>query len=142
MFDSEQDLDCVFCSSSLEDVSHLFFSCIKSTQVWNKICEYADIEIISENCCYSHAKVWNSSLRGRCQANRVNSIWFITCWSIWRSRNECIFNNVVTEVDSIVFDIKLSSWNWLILGRKGSKQCCLYDWFKFPFDVFVICLLV
>ncbi|CAK8543942.1 unnamed protein product [Lathyrus sativus] len=82
VFDSEQDLDCVFCSSSLKDVSHLFFSCYKSTQVWNKICERADIDIISKNCCYSHAKVWNTSLRGRCQANRVNSIWFITCWNI------------------------------------------------------------
>ncbi|CAK8566661.1 unnamed protein product [Lathyrus sativus] len=102
VFDSEQDLDYVFCSSSLEDVSHLFFSCIKSTQVWN------------------------SSLSGRCQANRVYSIWFITCWSIWRSRNECIFNNVVTEVDNIVFDIKLYSWNLLILCKKGSKKCCLY----------------
>ncbi|CAK8566133.1 unnamed protein product [Lathyrus sativus] len=109
VLNSEQDLDCVVCSSSLEDVSHIFFSCYKSTQVWNKICEWADIDIISENCCYSHAKVWNTSLSGRCQANRVNSIWFITCWNIWRSRNDCIFNNVVTEVDSIVFDIKLNS---------------------------------
>ncbi|CAK8576835.1 unnamed protein product [Lathyrus sativus] len=57
VIDYSQNLDCAFCSSSYEDVSHLFFSCTKSSLVWNMICDWVDIENISEDCCNLHAKV-------------------------------------------------------------------------------------
>ncbi|CAK8536393.1 unnamed protein product [Lathyrus sativus] len=134
VIDYSQNSDCAFCSSSIEDVSHLFFSCSKSSLVWNRICEWVDIEYISEDCCSLHAKVWKSRLPGHCKEYKINSIWFISCWSLWRARNNIIFNNASIDIEDIVFDIKVFSWNWLILGRQDNKNCNLYDWFKFPFD--------
>ncbi|CAK8534104.1 unnamed protein product [Lathyrus sativus] len=134
VIDYYQNSDCAFCSSSYEDVSHLFFSCSKSSLVWNRICEWVDIENTWEDCCNLHAKVWESRFLGRCKENKINSIWFISCWSLCRARNNIIFNNASIDVEDIVSDIKVISWSWLILSRQDSNHYSLYDWFKFPFD--------
>ncbi|CAK8542939.1 unnamed protein product [Lathyrus sativus] len=134
VIDFSQNSDCVFCSSSYKDVPHLFFSCSKSSLVWNRICDWVDIENISKDCCSTHVKVWKLRLLGRCKEDKINSIWFISCWSVWRDRNNTFFRNETIDVEDIVIDIKVISWNWLILGRQESNHCSLYEWFKFPFD--------
>jgi hypothetical protein len=50
-------------------------------------------------------------------------IWHSVIWVIWISRNDRIFNNNVKEVDEMVEEIKMLSWNWSLNRLKSLFIC-------------------
>jgi hypothetical protein len=78
---------CVFCSCN-ESIQHLFFKCIVAKLVWVEIADFfgkpvgANLDSIEQ---YWLANKSNDAL---------NSIYIVVLWSIWRLRNDIIFNGV------------------------------------------------
>jgi hypothetical protein len=48
-------------------------------------------------------------------------------WSIWLSRNNCIFANGVINPDEVVEEIKRLSWRWGMTRHK-IPVCLFYEW--------------
>jgi hypothetical protein len=53
-------------------------------------------------------------------------IWHATIRGIWQSRNNMIFNDESIDVVSIVDDIKVLSWRW-VLNRLKIPTCLYYE---------------
>lgn len=54
-------------------------------------------------------------------------IWHAVVWSIWRARNERIFNNSNCGVEEILEAMKVLSWRWT-LSRLKISACLFYEW--------------
>ncbi|KAJ0547678.1 hypothetical protein HanIR_Chr08g0374861 [Helianthus annuus] len=53
-----------------------------------------------------------------------------TCWSLWRIRNNLIFNGRTTHVSRAVGDIKAISFLW-VKARAGKSELEWEEWCRF-----------
>jgi hypothetical protein len=74
---------------------------------------------------------------GRCKREKkcLALIWNSFMWSIWRCRNDIVFNNKAVVIAELVDQIKFQAWKWFI-GRAAKNPCLLYEWLWSPFDCF------
>jgi hypothetical protein len=49
----------------------------------------------------------------------LNSLVILGAWSIWRHRNDCVFNGAVPNVDSVLYLAKEEAGWWSAAGAKG-----------------------
>jgi hypothetical protein len=54
-------------------------------------------------------------------------IWHSVIWSIWKARNNHIFNNVITDPLELVEQAKILSWRWSA-DRLKITPCIYYEW--------------
>ncbi|MCH85588.1 hypothetical protein A2U01_0006436, partial [Trifolium medium] len=112
-----------------ESVSHLFFECPIFAGVWYSICNWMKISSALQNGCVAQLEQFEGLIgSGRAFTNRVSVIWFACMWSIWKARNDKVFNNKDICLDSIVESVKRCSWNWLNIKSHSIdysiSQCC------------------
>jgi hypothetical protein len=63
-------------------------------------------------------------------------IWHTVLWSIWRSRNNFIFNDIRTDPLDLVEEVKVLSWKWSTVRLKITP-CLFYEWSWDPGACFV-----
>jgi len=49
----------------------------------------------------------------------VNSLAILGAWSIWRHKNDCVFNNATPSVNSVLHLAKEEAGRWSAAGAKG-----------------------
>ncbi|GAU45428.1 hypothetical protein TSUD_182970 [Trifolium subterraneum] len=54
-------------------------------------------------------------------------IWNTAIWSIWRMRNNIIFNGITKEPWELVEEVKVLSWKWSV-DRLKIAPCLFYEW--------------
>jgi hypothetical protein len=65
----------------------------------------------------------------------LSLIWHAFIWSIWRAKNNRIFNDGVIDLEEIFDSIKRISWQWFIEWMtKGS--CLFSEWRWNPGECF------
>jgi hypothetical protein len=79
-----EDMTCLFCKEN-EFVHHLFFNCCVAKVMWNEFSDMLGIEIKPD--FESVEKMW--ILRKKFKL--VNVCTFAVLWSIWKFRNDMIF---------------------------------------------------
>ncbi|KAJ0788215.1 putative RNA-directed DNA polymerase [Helianthus annuus] len=125
-----EDDFCPMCGSDLESASHIFTACIFVTKVWSMITRWCKVpELVaftvrdileSHNFC---------GLKGR-MLDAFKGIALITCWQIWKARNERIFSNIVRKEEDIVSSVIAIGFLWF-RNRSKFKDVTWSDWCKF-----------
>ncbi|XP_022030879.1 uncharacterized protein LOC110931811 [Helianthus annuus] len=103
---------CVWCDCSEETIEHILTGGCFSTGVWNAITTWCRISGI-----YAfHVKdlVDMHDYSGLVGNRRIvlHGIIIITCWTMWRARNEKLFSNKDPNVIEMVADIKTLGFLW------------------------------
>ena len=118
------NLSCVWCHSYDESIEHLLTGCAMVAGVWDKIASWCGIprpfifhvkDVISIHEHSGVAGIKKEVLYG---------IIIITCWRVWKARNEKIFNGTDTDVVRLVADIKALGFLWYKNRFKGG----IVDW--------------
>jgi hypothetical protein len=118
---------CVLCDRHVESSTHLFLHCDVSALIWRGVLNWLEFNFITPPNIFNHFKCWNGEANSKRIKKGVWLIWHATIWSIWRERNERIFNNQTKGVDEIVDDIKAVSWFWA-LSRLKIASFLFYEW--------------
>jgi hypothetical protein len=131
----QQATSCVFCDSAVESTIHLFLHCPVSSKVWYEIMRWLGVNVIVPHNLVSAFATLVSYGRGKRNTDCLALIWVSFMWSIWRFRNNVVFNNKVLIIEELVDYIKFQAWKWFV-GRVAKSPCLLYEWQWSPSDCF------
>jgi len=124
---SDSSLECVWCNNSVEDSTHLFLHCEGVSMVWCKLMEWVEFNFLIPPNLFILWECWNGAILNKKLRRGVRLIWHAAIWSIWKARNDRIFNNVDIDVEELLESIKVLSWRWC-LGRLNLPACLFYEW--------------
>jgi hypothetical protein len=109
-----EDALCPLCATTIETSGHVFLHCRFAAEVWYRLSRWLGMTtVLPPNVLSSYVMLvgYGSNKKQR----KVFSIaWLAFVWALWKSRNDCIFNNEVVIVEELVDYIQRLSW----------QQCC------------------
>ncbi|KAJ0470183.1 putative reverse transcriptase zinc-binding domain-containing protein [Helianthus annuus] len=128
------DVMCSLCDADEETAVHLFTACRFSYGVWCGIASWLHIPPIFLFDVYDMQLYINQLECPREKKELLYGIFMITCWRIWKARNEKVFKNTTRKSFEIVSDIKSLGYIWY---RSRSKRELVdwKGWQVFHFDV-------
>jgi hypothetical protein len=118
---------CVFCDRGDESATHLFIHCEWVSKVWRKVMCWLNFSFIMPPNLFIHALCWTREVGAKKLRRGAWLIWHAVVWVIWTARNNKIFNDIYTEVEELVDQIKVLSWQWS-LSRLKIVTCLFYEW--------------
>jgi hypothetical protein len=131
----EDQIYCVFCDQVAETGLHLFLHCNCTMQVWYQVMKWLGLVVIPPPNLFMSLEMLIGYAKGKRQKEGLVLIWISFMWVIWKVRNDRIFNNGEVNVEDMVDQIKVLSWQWFI-SRVAKGPCLLYEWSWSPFDCF------
>lgn len=121
---------CELCGMEDESTEHLFCSCEVTAEVWYRISRWTKsppFYMFAVKDLFDLHKGRNTDRRKR---NAVKGIVFITCWTLWKSRNSKKFDNEAIDVKRIVLEIM--SFGFLCFKNRGGNSTLSWEnWCKF-----------
>ncbi|XP_022004562.1 uncharacterized protein LOC110902140 [Helianthus annuus] len=126
-----EESPCSLCGTGDEDVMHLFTGCGFSFGVWS---------IVGQWCNFTHILAFDFSdllqihemVKGGKWAKKViRGIIMVTCWAIWKSRNDKVFRGITPKVAEVVATVKSCSFLWL-KSRSNFANIVWKDWVLNP----------
>ncbi|XP_071702134.1 uncharacterized protein [Rutidosis leptorrhynchoides] len=125
---------CSDCGFIMEDANHIFFQCPTATQVWTFVASWTDIfmprwsdGLDLRNWLASHSPNPKVALVLHC-------ICIVTLWSIWRLRNDIVFNSSLFKKCHILDHIVVTAFDWLSSRYKVAK-IDWNVWLQFPLNI-------
>ncbi|XP_058741005.1 uncharacterized protein LOC131613343 [Vicia villosa] len=118
---------CPLCAASEENTLHLFLNCPTTATVWKQVLTWLDREHSIQIDIIDHFLSFNTTFKGKYGKNKERMVWMDTTWSVWRMRNDLLFNSIEVDVGELVFNIKLVSRLWLGIDRKKFIGCTFYS---------------
>jgi len=122
---------CALCGEQEESVSHLFFDCKVASKVWNMCNNWVRILNVHYNQPYEsflHFHVLELNHKGN---DIWKGVWVVVMWSIWKHRNNVVFNNAISDAEEIFCMAQLRVWAWM--KHKSTKVSFSFsDWCMCP----------
>ncbi|KAK9000742.1 hypothetical protein V6N11_081230 [Hibiscus sabdariffa] len=116
---------CILCSREAETVSHLLCHCHVASKVWQKWCEVWNICLVMPGDLSGFLRWWNSKPTFPSLKVVWKMIFYETIWTIWRCRNEALFNAKYCNEFRSIFGVAVS-------GIFKSCKGCVQASFRMP----------
>ncbi|KAJ0535304.1 putative reverse transcriptase zinc-binding domain-containing protein [Helianthus annuus] len=123
---------CIFCEDMDETTDRLFTGCAFSNGVWQGISEWCNVPSIYafkiQDLLELHKQIPGSDIK----RNIFKGVIIVTCWRIWKARNEKLFANKICNVVEVVSDVKAYGFLWY-RNRYKSDTIDWRKWCNFEF---------
>lgn len=106
------DSRCPLCNDLNESVTHLFFSCSLTWQVWSRIFNWMGVYAVFSAEPKDHFHQF-CGLFPFVKKNGLMSIWISVIWHIWMGRNAAVFREGSFTPDDVFELSRMKSWEWL-----------------------------
>ncbi|KAJ0558571.1 hypothetical protein HanIR_Chr07g0337781 [Helianthus annuus] len=115
---------CVMCDFSLETANHLVISCNFAHWICTAVFQWLKIPMPRYSLCVfellGHIKNYNLHPR---ISKAVYLVIATICWTLWRVRNEAIFQGKRGLAPKVFSDIKAATFLW-VTTRAGFRDLC------------------
>nr|XP_043619869.1 uncharacterized protein LOC122591684 [Erigeron canadensis] len=106
---------CVFCGESTETVEHVLHSCPFTQAVWEQICLWNQI---SSFFAFGVCDLWkihqfHPHPRTKNRKKALYAVILVTVWSVWKARNDVVFNRLQPRTSTVLEEIKALSLLWI-----------------------------
>jgi hypothetical protein len=96
-------------------------------KVWDGVMTWLGFTVVIPQNLFSLWECWDGVTNNKKTRKGLRMIWHaVVLWTLWRSRNDRIFNNSFCEVEELVEDIKILSRRWF-LNRTYAPACLFYE---------------
>jgi hypothetical protein len=103
--------------------------------VWYEVCRWLGVLIVMPPDIMTLFDCFSGVIRNKKVKKGFLLVWHTVIWSLWRARNDVIFNGILKEPLEVVEEIKVISWKWSMDCLKISP-CLFYEWCWNPGDCF------
>nr|CCA65974.1 hypothetical protein [Beta vulgaris subsp. vulgaris] len=110
-----EDSSCPMCNSTPETSDHLLLHCLFAQRIWTWWLDLWSIKWVFPMSLRMAFDQWQSTNKSPFFKKIWASIFFIVVWSVWKERNDRIFNNKNTSIKDIR-DMVLLRLGWWISG--------------------------
>ncbi|KAJ0704409.1 putative reverse transcriptase zinc-binding domain-containing protein [Helianthus annuus] len=122
---------CVWCGTYDESIEHVLTGCVTSMGVWSAIATCCKIPRPFVFHVKDLVDLHDQSGVLGVKKTLLHGIIIITCWRLWRARNEKLFNSKNSNVVEMVADIKSLGFLWYKHRFKEGvvdwRRWCLFD---------------
>ncbi|GJN14583.1 hypothetical protein PR202_gb01427 [Eleusine coracana subsp. coracana] len=117
---------CPLCDQEAETINHLLVSCVFTRQFWFTFLQRVGLGFFApqpSNISFEDWWRWASSSANNTLKNSLDSLIILGAWSLWRHRNDCVFNdtsrNLATALTMAGDEGKL----WSMAGQRDFPLC-------------------
>jgi hypothetical protein len=103
--------------------------------VWYEVCRWLGVLIVMPPDIMTLFDCFNGVVRNKKVRKGFLLVWHTVIWSLWRARNDVIFNGITKEPLEVVEEIKVLSWKWS-MDRLKISPYLFYEWCWNPGDCF------
>ncbi|XP_071688235.1 uncharacterized protein [Rutidosis leptorrhynchoides] len=103
---------CLDCGFTLEDANHVFFHCPTATHVWSCITMWVCISLPRWKDLLDLMNWLASASPNPKKSLVLHCVCIATLWSIWRFRNDIVFQTGLFKKSYILDNIFVSSFDW------------------------------
>ncbi|XP_022020292.1 uncharacterized protein LOC110920387 [Helianthus annuus] len=119
------NLICTLCGDHEESLNRKFSGCGYSMGVWQGIAKWCGIPPVYLFGIKDEVELHKYFKREKTKKQVMQGIAILTCWRIWKARNEMVFSNKKRNVVEIVADIKTLGFLWF----RSRRNTILIDWY-------------
>jgi len=113
---------CLLCDQEEEDIHHLLVGCVFSRDFWfSLLSRFGFAALAPQPSDQSFDNWWrkvDSAASGDFRLG-LNSLVILGAWSIWRHRNDCVFNGATPNVNLALALAREEAHWWSMAGAKG-----------------------
>ena len=103
---------CSLCDTDVESTMHLFTGCGFSFGVWIQISHWLKIDPFFAFDFRDILELYKTVRSGKEGRKIVHGIVLVTCWALWKERNDKIFRGKSPNVMDVVGGVKSLSFLW------------------------------
>nr|TKW38993.1 hypothetical protein SEVIR_1G150100v2 [Setaria viridis] len=112
----------LFPSDKDEDIQHLLVGCVFARQFWFKLLQDVGIEVLAPQLTEVSFDDWWRKVEcvvGGEMRKGLNSLIILGASTIWKHRNDCVFNGATPNITTALMLAKDEANLWSIAGAKG-----------------------
>ena len=113
---------CPLCDQHEENIHHLLIGCVFSRQFWFSLLSLFGVTTLAPQPSDQSFQDWWRKVdeAGSGEVRKgLNSLVILGAWSIWRHRNDCVFNGSVPNVNVALRLARDETYCWSSAGAKG-----------------------
>lgn len=129
---SPHDLPCTLCFHEEEDLCHVLFNCRVTVIIWKKVVDWYRLG------------EWSHSLEEFLEVNhekfkkgKEGIVWMTVVWSLWKIKNDILFNDALCIFWDLLWEIKLSAWKWFLEGENSHSNCNFFEFWRI---IWLVCV--
>ncbi|KAJ0520325.1 putative RNA-directed DNA polymerase [Helianthus annuus] len=127
---------CRLCGDFEESMEHMFVSCQFSQLVWQVISQWCHVTPIYAFEFRDLLLLYQTMGGSKKQRKAFYAVVLTALWSLWRSRNNAVFNNKSPQVAGVIEETKSLSFLW-VKNRSKSRTLSWEAWRKFDLAALV-----
>lgn len=126
------NIACVGGCGSSETAEHLFIGCAFFGRVWTLVLQWLGLSFVAPVGCRDHYLQFGHMAGLPLYSHSFSQIVWLACvWTIWKERNNRIFNQNPISVITIADQVKLLSFKWL-KAKLHLFAFSYHDWLQHP----------
>jgi hypothetical protein len=113
---------CPLCDQEEETIQHLLIRCVFARQFWFALLQWCGLIGITPEQAESSLDEWWSRVGSRVSRTLKEgliTLLILGAWTIWRHRNDCVFNGSSPRVSTALAMAMEEARGWCMAGAKG-----------------------